>query len=46
MENILIAVLKAGELVFELWSTVYEKLCSDDDTSEDGREQFANGEDP
>jgi len=46
MENILIAVLKAGELVFELWSTVYEKLRSDDDTSEDGREQSPNGEDP
>ena len=46
MENILIAVLKAGELVIELCSTVYEKLRSDDDTSENGREQSSNGEDP
>ncbi|GAB6862644.1 hypothetical protein JCM17092_27330 [Haloplanus litoreus] len=46
MENILITVLKAGELVVELWSTVCEKLRSDDDTSEDGREQSPNGEDP
>ena len=46
MENILIAVLKASELVFELCSTVYEKLRSDDDTSEDGREQSPNGAGP
>ena len=46
MENILIAVLNAGELVVELWSTIYEKLRSDDDTSEDGREQSPNGEGP
>ena len=46
MENILIAVLKAGELVVELWSTVYEKLRSDDDTSEDGREQSSDDEGP
>lgn len=46
MENILIAVLKASELVVELCSTVYEKLRSDDDTREDGREQSPNGEGP
>jgi hypothetical protein len=46
MENILIAGLKAGELVFELCSSVCVKSRSDDGTTEDDREQPPSGEDP
>lgn len=44
MENILVAVLKESELVVELCLTAYEELRSDDETSEDGREQSPDDE--
>lgn len=39
MEEILIVILKGGELAADLFATVYERFSSNDEDGDDDREQ-------